>query len=160
MPVTPSGLTPVNTIDLSDDDILVIEENSAGSDNVKGITLGQIVAYVLAQVNPDPDFEDEQATLTVSTVYTFAHGLGAVPNRLECYLECVTADANWSVGDKLDLMPRDSVSSAIYNFQVARNATNIIVVQGQSGIASLNGTTAAGAVFTLANWKLVVRAWA
>jgi hypothetical protein len=160
MPVTPSGLTPVNSVDLSDDDILVIEENSAGSDNVKGITLGQIAAYVLAQIDPDPDFEDEEATLTVSTVYTFPHGIGAIPNRVECFLECVTADANWSVGDQLDLPPRDSVSSAIYNFQVARNATNIIVAQGQSGIATLNGTTAAGAVLTLSRWKLVVRAWA
>jgi hypothetical protein len=94
-----------------------------------------------------------QNPLSLNTTTTQAHGLGAVPVHIECELECLTAEAGYSVGEVI------SDGNFKLNMSVTKDATNIeVVTQAAMGVTSKSGH----AVFsiTAANWKLTLTPYA
>jgi len=103
-------------------------------------------------------FESAQQTITSGGSLTLAHGLGVKPKLYLNYLQCVTAEANYSIGDEILVTAANSSNGVV----VVPDATNLNVRFGSNGSPMLtnNKSTGAGATLTNANWKLVVRAWA
>jgi hypothetical protein len=99
------------------------------------------------------------AALAVNTIYTIAHGLGAVPSIIQGRLICDSAEYGWSVGDEIDIHPfQDGGTDAAH--QIGADATNIYFQTGASGFnAYRNKSTNAAVNLTANKWKFKVRWW-
>lgn len=83
-----------------------------------------------------------------------AHGLGAIPTMVVAYLECLTAEEGYSVGDRIDYSMWEIADSV--GFVIVIDATNVTILSSPNQIHSYNKTTPAGAVIlTAAKWKVV-----
>ncbi|MGD9538561.1 MAG: hypothetical protein AB7P52_11595 [Alphaproteobacteria bacterium] len=87
-----------------------------------------------------------------STTATQAHGLGAEPKYIEVVVECVSAELNWSVGDRIRLFS-DSYSGN--NWNIWANSTNLEIITSNSGLVAVNKSTRVSSNLTSGNWKLV-----
>jgi hypothetical protein len=86
---------------------------------------------------------------TVSTTTTAqAHGLGAVPIYFKTTLECLTAEAGYSVGDV--------VVARFLNFDIIFDATNVQLVTSGTAATLFRKDTQATAGITASRWKLTV----
>ena len=91
----------------------------------------------------------------VSTaVLSGSHGLGATPTFVIAYLECTSADAGYSVGDRV-AANQMVTSSGGQSVGTAYNSTTVYFVRS-SGLNIPNKGTGANVVATLASWKAVV----
>lgn len=104
-----------------------------------------------------------QNPYAINSTVTQAHGLGVLPDLITGYLECLSADLNYSVGDKVDVPAHSLVYSAGGNpngFTVLRDTTNLVLITHGTNVPMLiNKTTRAAAGLTAANWKLVLTPW-
>lgn len=111
---------------------------AADGSQITGIT-GRLVAGTSLILNPYAN----------STTVTQAHGLSAQPALLNSYIECLTAEGGFSIGDR------------IYNYEtnpptIGSDATNTFL-SISSGIPGVwNKSTHAIFNITIANWKAVV----
>jgi hypothetical protein len=107
-------------------------------------------------------YESSQQTITSAGSLTLAHGLGAEPLLVTGTLVCQTAEAGFSIGDKLviGLLTPDNTTNT--GAVVVTDATNLNVRFGSGANAffALNKGTGARASLTNANWKIIFRAWA
>jgi hypothetical protein len=95
-----------------------------------------------------------KSPLVASSVTVQAHGLGAKPAKVELYLECLTAEFGYSIGDQITL---ESTNTGTPYVVAARDVTNVTLIM-HANIASfstLNKGTAALVTLTAANWKAV-----
>lgn len=93
-----------------------------------------------------------QSPFTANTATVQAHGLGAIPHFIVSYLECLTAEANYSIGDRISMQLTVGASN---NWIVEFDATNVRIVTAATG-AIINKTAPGGPTnITLANWKVV-----
>lgn len=99
-------------------------------------------------------FESAEQSITVTTMYTFAHGLGVLPNYFKTVIRCKTAEGGWAVGDEHALYGSyDAYGTAACGV----NATNVYA-EYNSGISIGRRDTGAAFVPTVANWRIVVYA--
>lgn len=107
-------------------------------------------------------FESSQQTITSAGALTLAHGLGVKPKLYLAFLQCTTADLNYSVGDEVPYFL--STGQAVNNQGVSMvpDATNLNVRFGSNvSVFSIpNKTTGVTANITITSWKFVARAWA
>lgn len=97
----------------------------------------------------------QQNPVTLSTATTQAHGLGAVPHMVVAYLECLTAELGYSIGDRVHIQYKDN-GAGNFGYMVEWDATNVRILQGSSAPQVLNRSTPGGASgVTLAKWKIV-----
>jgi len=101
-------------------------------------------------------FESSEQTLTANTYVTVAHGFGVTPKNFSAVIRCKTADMGYSVGDEIIATTSNGSGSNIYG--VGANSTNITYSIDEAMVATNPSTHGQGTV-TLANWKLVLRAW-
>ena len=87
---------------------------------------------------------------------TDAHGLGAIPNSYSAFLQCVSADSGFVVGDRI---PLDAVFFTTWGnavFQLGMDATNWWLNGSPGGNVPLimNKTTGAIGTFDQTKWNL------
>lgn len=109
-------------------------------------------------------FESTQQVITAAGALTIAHGLAVKPKLIQAALVCLTAEHGYSINDEVMMNPGVSSSGATGDrgLAVVTDATNLNVRYGSNAsvFTLLNKTTGANAAPTLANWRLVLRAWA
>jgi hypothetical protein len=96
-----------------------------------------------------------QNPVTVATKTTQAHGLGAIPNLVVAYYECLSADNNYAQGDRIMMQNEQSY----YGGSMWRmDATNVyILTHATNAPQALDGVTPESAVtLTASKWKAVV----
>jgi len=117
----------------------------------------------------DPSFEEHKKydsgvqTITLGTTLTLAHGLGAIPRLVIAVLQCATAEYGYAVGDEISLSASAMSNDTNYGINTSADSTNLYVTIGSGGIQILrkdSGSIGLSALITVANWKLVLRAWA
>lgn len=86
------------------------------------------------------------------------HGFVAAPQMVRAVLVCKTADANYAVGDEVDVHGSDQGSDV--NFNVGANATNVFLVTRQVATIRVINKTASGGLASIVNgsWKLKIYA--
>jgi len=138
----------------------------SGDTGVNQITDGTIqTADFAAGVGPilTKYYESPEQTITVGGTLTLAHGLGVAPKLFQALIICKTVDIGYAVGDVL-FMSNDISSSVADSYGSAftyNGTTNIDVKFGSGGGYHVpNKGTGGGANITVANWRLIVRAWA
>jgi hypothetical protein len=99
-------------------------------------------------------YQSPQITITAGMVLPQAHGLSALPTQVRASLVCITAELNYSVGDEVQLGCGTASGQGI----VEADATNVtILLQGTPSVPDKTAGTPSS--ITLADWKLVLRAW-
>lgn len=89
-----------------------------------------------------------------NTKTTTAHGLGAVPVLMHTYLQCLTGELGYSVGD---LVYNNVDQAAGFGYSIAVDATNVTLLTN-AGLAVIHKTTPAGYVAaTAANWSVIAQ---
>ena len=106
---------------------------------------GTLTAGVVNTKNP----------VVFNTQTTLAHGLGATPHQLIAYLECLSTEWEYAVGDRVPLGTGDgpgtvgySVSSGATNTDISIGGGPVVIVKG--------GSTIGPQLITAAKWKIVV----
>lgn len=96
-----------------------------------------------------------QNPVTTSTTTTQAHGLGAAPTFVIAYLECLTSELGYSIGDRVHMQFKDN-GAGNFGYMVEWDATNVRILQGSAVPQLLNRATPVGvSSITAANWKIV-----
>ena len=104
-----------------------------------------------------------QATLAYNTTVTQAHGLGATPDFINAYIECLTAEFGWSIGDRIVQGSPFTSNAPMVVGDLVANATNLIWRPGIGGgvfqvtsktDGSLNTATAGSWKYVAVPYKL------
>ncbi len=107
-------------------------------------------------------YESPQQTITSGGALTLAHGLGAKPKLYLAFLQCVTAEGGYSIGDETMPAPNNTDSgSGGTGVILVPDATNVLARYCNNTWVFQVGHKTTGANFRInpANWKCVVRAW-
>lgn len=106
-------------------------------------------------------YDSGNQTITASGSLTLAHGLGAKPRFVRCFLKCTSAHVGYSVGDEVDVSP-NSLYGSTDGFSLWSDTTNIYVRYASGGTVTIirNASAYDAAGVGSANWVLVVRAYA
>lgn len=105
-------------------------------------------------------FESAEQSISSGSVTEVAHSLGGVPKQAWGVLRCKTDDAGFTAGDEIETFSYRSVSADTEEgVLVGADATNVFFSVGSSGIRLWNKSTGQNSNLTLANWRVVLRAW-
>jgi hypothetical protein len=91
-----------------------------------------------------------------TTVTTQAHGLGAIPDMVVAYYECITAELGYVAGDRINM--QIFTTSNVSGATVQYDATNVIMITGGNAPYAIDKATPANGSVALAaaKWKGVV----
>lgn len=111
-------------------------------------------------------YDSGNQTISSAGLLTLAHSLGAAPKIVQCFVKCLTAEYNYSIGDVVSVSGAgqafDGAGATNNGFAAIPDATNISIRFG-SAPSPLNAPNkTSGALQTLTNdsWAFVVRAYA
>ena len=111
-------------------------------------------------------FTSAEQTITAAGALTIPHGLSASPSLIQLRLICKTTDLGYSVNDEIIMSMGSTDGGFSVGISVVPDSTNLNVrygsyVSAATGVFFVNNkTTGNTATITMANWKLIVRAWA
>ena len=132
-------------------DAVFIEAGRFGASGAAGSTGGGVFTS---------SFESAALTITASTDLNAVHGLGVVPQGMQAFIRCGTAELGYAIDDEVEFLNGNAGSPPTIHYKgLYSNLTNIGWVTGAS-LAITNRTTGEMDTITLANWKLILRAYA
>ncbi len=102
------------------------------------------------------DFESAATAITTTGVTAIAHGLGAIPVEVQVFIECVTAEHGWAVGDLVEFVSHSDSGISLTSWGC--DATNVLIALSGTILPGNNKTTAGGVSLTTANWRYRVKA--
>jgi hypothetical protein len=95
--------------------------------------------------------------IAFSGVSTQAHGLGGIPTLYAAYLECLTTEQGWAVGDRVSIASAGANGNAgVPNGITIGSDSTTVTLSITNNIMVNHKTTGAGGYITAANWKLIV----
>lgn len=119
-----------------------------------------IVQPIVSLVPFSRSFTSTNQTITSAGTLSLAHGLGSMPLLVQLRVKCLTAEANYSVGDEIvvDMVGQTASNRGI---SIVPDSSNIVIRFGSAvNVFQVpDKTTGAGATLTNANWALIVKAW-
>lgn len=89
--------------------------------------------------------------IVINTLQTVAHGLGVKPWFVLSYLECLTAELGYSIGDRLAI---SDTATPTDSWTAEWDVTNTTIMVGNAPGAP-NKSTNTFSTLTVGNWKLV-----
>ena len=127
------------------------------------VTVAGAVVTAITWYQLQGRYRNEQATLTVSTAYSFTHNIGSTDIDTSFYAECKTTEFGYAQYDRIYVIGGDSNSSVFKGalFWTAPKTCGFTL--GSAGFSNVpNKTTGAVQDLTVANWKIgfiIKRAW-
>ena len=130
-------------------------------------TAGQVIAQNAGLTAPEwvngfsKSYESAQTTVALNTLYTFAHGLGGVPQLVQAYFVCKVAINGYAVGDYVPILQGTENYNSNVSPAMILSATQIKVRIASNALMEsigIDGTTRSN--YLPANFDLLVRAWA
>lgn len=135
-----------------------LDEDDMSSDSATAVPSQQSVkAYVDSQ-NLSSYFVTNAGSANTSEQFTAAHGLGAAPSLIQVELECTSADAGYSVGDRVADHYLEAAQTINKGISKWYNATTV----GFSYKDSLQLANKAGGTMEtidLTKWDIILKAW-
>ena len=107
------------------------------------------------------EFESAAQAIVAGGALILTHGLSAAPRLVQGFLKCVTAQANWAVGDELQVDAQSTLAGRGY-VVTGVDGTDIRIRYGLSAgtFETKNKTTGVTTGLTNTSWQFFVRAWA
>ena len=135
-------------------------EAEAGTATDKVMTPLRVDQHLDARADT-PDFTSAAQTFVAATSTALAHGLGAEPSRTQVIYECITADRNYSIGDRVEFGGSDIhvANSNTFGHIIRKDATNVTIAYASNGLALPNASTGVSQTLTAASWEIYVEAW-
>ncbi|MEW6776179.1 MAG: hypothetical protein AB1405_07790 [Bdellovibrionota bacterium] len=81
---------------------------------------------------------------------TLTHNLGGVPDLVQCWLECDTAEGSYEVGDQI--LYSDGATGAARGLSIGRTSTQLNIRYGTLAVEIVREDTGTAFVVTPANW--------
>lgn len=111
------------------------------------------------------EYISPEQTIAFSELRTLPHSFGAVPKFYRLSIICKIAEHGYSIGDVLEVPHFGDVSDstgAVRGVSLVGDATNINIRYVGNAVVwtIINKSTGVPAGITVANWRLIVRAWA
>ena len=150
---TLSTLSSITTTEIAAATLVTASETIQSNNNDTTLpTSAAVKAYV-----DTPAYTSTDQTISLNSVLTLAHGLGAKPLRMELVCKCTTADAPFAVGDEVFNPGIHTNGGNVYGCSVSVDGTNAKIRTG-SGLYWINDS---GTTFTptLSSWRYVLRLW-
>jgi hypothetical protein len=88
---------------------------------------------------------------------THAHGLGATPNFIVCYLQCLSADAGFSAGNRINVPPKFQYGNGAYIFEISQDNTYLYIDRRNLALDVIYRGTTTPSNLDPTKWKLIVR---
>ncbi len=105
-------------------------------------------------------FESSELGIAASTEYSATHGLGVIPAGMQAFLRCKIAELGYSINDEVEFLNGNAGSPPTVHYKgLYSDLTDIYWYTGAS-LAITNRTNGEMAAINLANWKIVLRAYA
>ncbi len=148
-----------SNIDEAADKFHIWDDDAGTSGQDKHTTLNELITRIKELqtfFSRAPDYDSGEQTVSTDTRLTLAHGLGAIPRRIEIFLRCKTPTQGYLVNQEVPMF--DGSQTTDGGIVVARDATNIEIIQG-ADISLLGRTTFNKGFITTSSWRWVVRAW-
>lgn len=95
---------------------------------------------------------------TINATLTLPHGLAGTPQFVSVYIQCTSADLNYSVGDQVLMNGTGIASANNRNYTVVKDATNIVVIKGTDTTLVLDKTARTVAAIDTTKWSVYVDA--
>lgn len=104
-------------------------------------------------------YTSSNQAITAAGSFTLAHGLGATPTLIRCFLVCLNTSLGYTAGQYIPINSSTHVASN--GIALAADATNIYGIISTGGLANcaLDLSTGVAATPNNTNFRLVVRAW-
>jgi hypothetical protein len=120
-------------------------------------------ADITAALAPFTPFTSAETTLSRDGRWTFAHGLGVVPSRVQMNLRCVISERNFSVNDVVYYNSVVFDPNSGFGIQLSADTTNVYLgvyyVYVRDKTTGTGGTSPTWLEITYANWRASVLAW-
>lgn len=109
-------------------------------------------------------FESSEQTITSAGGLTLAHGFGVEPKLVQCILVCKTAEAGYSINDKVCNVTtgQGTITTDNLGVSIVPDSTNLNIRYGSNNptFTILNRVDGSVALITNSRWKAIFRAWA
>lgn len=126
---------------------------TAATGDVEDLTAAQ----VLALLGYSSATSSELAIPSAGATATFAHGLGALPNDVQVFLRCTTADSPFAVGENIPVTTHISIDgTSEFGMMAQVDTTNVKVIRGANAANIYNSSNGNAFAITDANWRLVI----
>ena len=139
-------------------------EAEAGTDNVQWMTPLRVAQAITALANPafTKSFVSTEQAISAAGLLTIAHSLAEMPKIVQARIICKTGEHNYSIGDETIVYTHGDVTGNASGMALIPDATNLVVRFGsEANVFGVRDKTSGAAVnITLANWKLILRAYA
>lgn len=99
----------------------------------------------------------DSAALAANTIQTLAHGIGVKPRKKPFSFICGTADAGFSIGDEVDLIPNYYDGVNVRRYHLDTDATNFTFHTGAAVLSVHHKSTNAVTALTMASWFIRIR---
>ena len=141
-----------SAIDLSiTADAQFVEAGRFGASGAAGSTGGGIFTSA---------FESTELGIASSTEYAASHGLGVIPQGMQAFIRCKTAELGYSIDDEVEFLNGNAGSPPTIHYKgLYSDITNIYWYTGVT-LAITDRTNGEMVAINLANWKIVLRAYA
>lgn len=126
-----------------------------GNPNLGTILRAAGYSIGVSQIQVKPYVSPQQA-IVLSAPITLAHGLGAIPSGLMLVLVCITPQLNYVAGDQIRFTDDAGNNRGI---QLSADATNVYISVGAQAPQITNKSGGSFTAITLANFKIIARAW-
>lgn len=133
--------------------VLSDDETLADASATQSVSERAVKAYI-------DGFTSTNQTITSGGLLTLPHGRPARPGSVDCWLQCTTAEAGYSVGDVIQAHLNSSSSGTTQLNTVYADETNVYLrfSSNLSCFSAGNKSTGVYTVLTNANWEIIVEA--
>lgn len=159
----PTAGRPVNGLNIGDWFFDTTLNRPVFVTNTSPVTWVDIWANILTGLGVSTFFESAQQTITSAGALTIAHGLGKEPILFQVMLVNITAEAGYSIGDKVPIASANiAVGASSKGVVIVPDSINLNIRYADPGFVFdlTHKTTGSGTNLTNANWKVIFRAWA
>lgn len=154
----------VDTSELADEAVTNAKLAHIATARIKGRTTASTgdvedltAAQVLSLLGYSSATSSELAIPSAGATATFAHGLGALPNDVQVFLRCTTADSPFAVGENIPVTTHISIDgTSEFGMMAQVDATNVKVIRGANAANIYNSSNGNAFAITDANWRLVI----
>ena len=107
----------------------------------------------------DGNFAASVSSYSNGDTITVAHSLGVIPQLINAYARCTSADAGYTAGQQVQIQGMTVIGNGYYGGTVYADATNVYLQIATNGLYFLSSSGGASTVLTPANWDIRIYAW-
>jgi hypothetical protein len=133
---------------------------NAGSATTESlVSPAKIKGAINSIVGFDGNFAASVSSYSNGDTITVAHSLGIIPQLINAYARCTSADAGYTVGQQVQIQGMTVIGNGYYGGTVYADATNVYLQIATNGLYFLSSSGGASTVLTPANWDIRIYAW-